>query len=146
MVSHDRYFLNQIVNRYLVLENNRLISVPTYQDYLDWRARDQELLSEHTVKPPNESQLQRLRNKEKQREVKRRLQLLAELEADIQQREAKRKELHQVLNDPAIHADYKRSAELSRELAEIEAQLTAFYHTWEQIREELDLWGEKNQQ
>jgi ATP-binding cassette subfamily F protein 3 len=144
MVSHDRYFLNQIVNRYLVLENGQLILVPAYQDYLDGQTRNQEPLPDPIVKPLNESQLQRLRNKEKQRELKRKLRLLVELEADIQHREARRKELHQVLNDPAIHADYKRSTELSRELAEVEAQLTAFYHTWEQIQEELDLGDEKN--
>ncbi len=144
VVSHDRYFLNQIGSRYLLLENSQLLSFPSYQHYLNWRQQLPGALQEQAAKQPSESQMQRLQSKEKQREIKRKQRSMSEMETEIHQFEIRKKELTEVLNDPVVHADYKRSIELSQELAEIEAQLVNRYETWEQLQAELDLMHEKN--
>ena len=143
MVSHDRYFLNQIVDRYLVLEDGKIFSMSTYQEYLDWRNL-QESPIDQTIKSPSESQMWRMQNKEKQREFKRKQRLLEGLETEIQTIEVRHKELLEILNEPDIHADYKRSTELSRELNEIETSLAGFYKQWEQLQEELISFNEKS--
>jgi ATP-binding cassette subfamily F protein 3 len=143
MVSHDRYFLNQLVDRYLVLETGRLFSVNNYQEYLDWRAR-QESSAGQADKPLSESQVSRLQNKEKQRDLKRKQRMIESLETDIHAFENRQKELREILNDPATHADYKVSTELSRELTETETRLAGFYQEWEALQEEMDCLDEKS--
>lgn len=136
MVSHDRYFLNQLVDRYLVLEAGKLFSVNSYEEYLDWRNR-QESPTSQADKSLSESQVLRLQNKEKQRDLKRKQRLLEGLETDIHRFENRQKELREILNDPATHADYKVSVELSRELTEIETHLAGLYQEWEELQEEI---------
>jgi ATP-binding cassette subfamily F protein 3 len=143
MVSHDRYFLNQLVDRYLVLEAGKLFPVNTYQEYLDWRNR-QESSAGQADRPLSDSQVSRMQNKERQRDLKRKQRLLEGVETDIHSFENRQKELREILNDPATHADYKVSAELSRELTEIESRLTGLYQEWEALQEELGCLSEKS--
>ena len=137
MVSHDRYFLRQLVDKYLVLEAGKLFQVNSYQDYLDWRQR-QESSGQKSEKPLRESQVSRLQNKEKQRDLKRKQRQLETVEADIHTCENRLKELQKILNDPATHADYKVSAELSQELIGLETRLAGLYQEWETLQAELE--------
>jgi ATP-binding cassette subfamily F protein 3 len=136
MVSHDRYFLQQLVDRYLVVEDGIIFPVNNYQEYLDWRSR-QESSANQTDKPLTESQVTRLQNKEKQRDLKRKQRMLESLEADIHSSENRQRELREILNDPATHADYKVSAELSQELTGLETRLAGLYQEWEELQQEM---------
>lgn len=137
MVSHDRYFLQQLVDKYLVLEAGKLFPVNSYQEYLDWRA-NQEISAVKADKPIRESQISRLQNKEKQRDLKRKQRQLESLEADIHALENRLKQLQEILNDPATHADYKVSADLSQELTGLESHLAELYQQWEELQEEIE--------
>lgn len=137
IVSHDRYFLNRIVKRYLMIASGRIYSFSDYQEYLDWRAEANGKALASVDKPKTEAQLYRERSKEIQRELKRKQRNLNEIEADINTKELRQKELLQLVNDPAVHTDYKKSRELSEELAELETVLAELYQKWETLQEEL---------
>ncbi|HEX3048159.1 MAG TPA: ABC-F family ATP-binding cassette domain-containing protein, partial [Bacillota bacterium] len=138
IVSHDRYFLNQIVERYLVLEQESLRSFETYQDYETWR--QQTTNSEvDPEKPKSNAQLKREQTKEMQRDLKRKQRNLFELETDINNRENQKNELLNMLNDPDVHTDYQKSYTLSQKLTEIENELAELYEKWERLQAELEI-------
>ena len=137
IVSHDRYFLNRIVKRYLMIGSGRIHSFSDYQEYLDWRAASNGKAVTSADKPKTEAQLYRERSKEIQREIKKKQRNLNEIEADINTKELRQKELLQLVNDPAVHTDYKKSQELAEELAELETALGELYQKWETLQEEL---------
>ncbi|MCL6589789.1 MAG: ABC-F family ATP-binding cassette domain-containing protein [Firmicutes bacterium] len=138
IVSHDRYFLNQIVDRYLLLDEGRLRSFVTYQDYEAWRQQRVNLETE-SEKQKSYSQQKREQTKEMQRDLKRKQRNLFELEADINNRENQKNELLNMLNNPEVHTDYQKSYTLSQQLTEIENELEKLYKKWEQLQAELEI-------
>lgn len=136
IVSHDRYFLKKIVDRFLAIIDYKLQPFVNYEDYLNWR-KEIELLRKDPAKVKNESQLRREQNKDLQREIRRKQRILNEVETDINVMEERKSELTLLLNDPANHTDYKKSLELSQDLSEIEFKLGKLYQKWEQLQEEL---------
>jgi ATP-binding cassette subfamily F protein 3 len=138
IVSHDRYFLNQIVDRYLLVDEGSLRSFETYSAYEAWR---QQMMNTETeaLKPKSSSQQKREQTKEMQRDLKRKQRNLFELEADINNRETQKNELINMLNDPEVHTDYQKSYTLSQRLTEIESELAKLYEKWEKLQSELEI-------
>ncbi|HEY8463240.1 MAG TPA: ABC-F family ATP-binding cassette domain-containing protein, partial [Bacillota bacterium] len=138
VVSHDRYFLNKVVKRFLVLQDGQIHEYSSYQQYLDQQNLNSSERSTPTIaKPKNQAQLHREFNKELQRQIRRRQKDLEETEAAIDQLEQERSALLGELNDPAVHSDYQRSLDLSLRLSELEATLESFYQKWEAAQKAL---------
>ncbi|MGE5606848.1 MAG: ABC-F family ATP-binding cassette domain-containing protein, partial [Bacteroidota bacterium] len=141
IISHDRYFLNKVVNRYLAVLNEGLIPFPSYQDYLDLGKKLDK--PEEAPKPKKQAQVRREQNKELQRELKRKQRRLEETENEIARLETEKAERSKQLSDPLIYADYNKSLTLSKELSEIETKLTVAYQIWEELSLELTLENEQ---
>lgn len=141
VISHDRYFLNKVVNRYFAVLNEGLIPFPSYQDYLALNKNSDKPVE--TLKPKSQAQVRREHNKELQRELKRKQRRLEETEKEIAQLEADKTEISKQLSDPLIYADYNKSLTLSEELSKIEAKLSEAYQIWEELSLELSLDNEQ---
>lgn len=141
VISHDRYFLNKVVNRYFAVLNGGLVPFPSYQDYLDLSKNQDK--PEEATKPKNQAQARREQNKELQRELKRKQRRLEETEKEIAQLETDKTEISKQLSDPLIYADYNKSLALSEELSEIETKLAEAYQIWEELSLELSLDNEQ---
>lgn len=137
VVSHDRYFINKVVDRYLALIDGQLFSFIDYQDYLSWQAEKAEAGSIEASKPKSEAQSRRENTKEIQKQLRRRQRLLEEVETEIDRIEKRRNELSEALNNPEINADYLKSMELSKELNELDLTLNDLLQQWEQLHLEL---------
>jgi ATP-binding cassette subfamily F protein 3 len=135
VVSHDRYFLNKVVDRYLAVLDENLIPFDSYQDYLD--ANHSQAKQGTTSKYKNEAQVRREQNKEFQRELKRKQRRLEQTETEIEELETEKEKVSDLLNDPSIYADYNKSLALSKDLAEIETKLAEAYRVWEELSIEL---------
>jgi len=141
VVSHDRYFLKRVVNRYLAVVDEKLKPFVSYQDYLTTiNSQDK---PETASKPKTEAQVRRELNKEVQRELKRKQRRLEQLEAEIAQLETGKTEISNQLSDPLIYADYNKSSSLSKELLEIETKLVEAYQIWERLSLELSAKNEQ---
>jgi ATP-binding cassette subfamily F protein 3 len=137
IVSHDRSFLYGVVERYVALVNNSLLSFSSYQDYLEFGEKIDAMNSKEPIKPKSAAQVYRERNKEAQRDLKRKQRNLNQVENDIENMEQRKKELLLLLNDFEIQTDYKKSMEYGQELAEAESKLAQLYELWEQLQEQL---------
>jgi ATP-binding cassette subfamily F protein 3 len=140
VVSHDRYFLNEIANRYLAIVDGCIYEFATYQEYLEWRhhSPDQKP-NEAAVREQNQSQIRRELTKENQRMLRRKQKELAEVEAAIERQEKEKTGVSEGLNDPEIHTDYQKIMELSDRLTALEASLNELYRKWEECHAELDI-------
>lgn len=131
VISHDRYFLNRVVNRYFAVINGGLTQFSSYQDYLNLsHCQDKPY---ETSKPKNQAQVRWEQNKEFQRELRRKKRRLEETENEIAQLEQEKSNLSNQLSDPLIYADYNKSLSLSNQLAEIETKLNEAYQLWEEL-------------
>ncbi len=139
LVSHDRYFLNRVASRFLLIEDGSLLLFDSYEDYLAWHTK-KESGTDETAKPQSEAQIRRAQTKDAQRELKRKQRALEQAETAIATLEAKQAAIVDSLNDPTVSTDYKKSLELSNELSQCETELTRLYEEWERLQTELSVF------
>ena len=165
VISHDRYFLNQFVNRVVHIEGGRLTEYPGDYDYYKWRraqdlsqlgapgsspgqgpqgqgSQEQVAAQELTGAEPvsNRKDLRRVLAQLRQEKQDRTRELRAQhtrVEADIATSEARQAALEAILADPST---YQRpdAADLQREYAQLQASLETLMTRWEQLQEQLD--------
>ncbi len=145
MVSHDRYFLQQIVDSYWGLNDGQLKILANYHEYLFWQnTQNNEADPKKQLSEKTDSRLSREQAKEFQRELKRKKRKLNDLEADINTTEARKTEILELLNQEEVFTDYQKSLQLSEELPLLEEKLKKNYQNWEVLWHELDAFIESD--
>ncbi|HBE78490.1 MAG TPA: hypothetical protein DDW65_12050, partial [Firmicutes bacterium] len=81
IVSHDRSFLNGVVDRCVAIIGQTLMPFASYQEYAEW-SKTSDDSSKESFKPKSTAQIQREQNKEAQRDLKRKQKNLVQLETD----------------------------------------------------------------
>ena len=135
-ISHDRYFINALAEKIVVLHDGKLTEYPgNYAYYLEKRtelAAQQEISAGAPSKSASDNKLAYQAQKE-QAAKKRRLQSrLQKLEEAISAHEAAIAALEQQLDDPKIASDYQQTAKLSQELDAKRAALDSDMNNWEE--------------
>jgi ATP-binding cassette subfamily F protein 3 len=143
-VSHDRYFLNQVATKLLIVEPGRFRVIDgNYDTYLHFvkqglarEARAGVYNSAGTKSGPatprddNSNKPAKERRKRKYPYRK-----LPEIEAEIAQRESRIDELHQLFGAEEVLRDGSRVKQLKSELEEHETALPRLYEHWEEASE-----------
>jgi len=131
VVSHDRYFLDRIVNKLLVVSNQTIEEyLGNYSDYLARRTRREKAVA--VEKPPikkEAAEWEQLRQKRRDRQKRERER--QRLEEEIHQTEGRLEEIDDLLLDETVQCDWQRLAELGDEKRLLEAQLDELYPQWE---------------
>lgn len=134
MVSHDRYFVDQIATQILAIENgvvkHYLGNYSAYQINKKDLAMEQLETHESVV---SEGQLHRLREKEKLREERRLQKGINKMEDEIEAAEKKIANLEDLLTDPEIYADVDKVIVLSQQLEELQELVADLYEEWEEL-------------
>ena len=139
MVSHDRYLLDSVCTRTIVLENRKLMSyLGNYSYYrqkaaeLERAAREkqEELEAELARKNANKPAAQ---DKPKINKQKTRKEIEA-LEAQIQESEMRSEELSALLADGATYQDEEKSKLLVSEYKALEESIPLLYEKWEELQ------------
>ena len=136
VISHDRYFLNKIVDYIYELEKGRLVKY--YGDYNYYKSKKQELkaLQENQKKADTESSNQKSeyhRLKEEARQERKRQNKIDSLEESIEIREKKIKELEMAMIDPANLDRIEFLHELKYNYDKIKGELDKLYLQWEEM-------------
>ncbi|MCI0357107.1 MAG: ABC-F family ATP-binding cassette domain-containing protein [Planctomycetaceae bacterium] len=148
-VSHDRYFLNQVATKLLIVEPGRFRVIDgNYDTYLHFvkqglvrEARAAVAAHENSLagaKPgqraPRDDSASTKSTKER-RKRKYPYRKVPEIEADIAQREARIEALHQLFASEEVLRDGSRIKQLKAELEEHESALPRLYEHWEEASE-----------
>ncbi len=131
VISHDRYFLNKVVNKILELKADGIHEyLGDYEYYIEKKKRMRE--EEAFLEEPEEiTKTQAKLNKKREREEKERLkkEKLAKdaLEKEISELEKHTNDIHNELANPDIYDDIDRVNDLNFKLNEIEEKLNELY-------------------
>jgi ATP-binding cassette subfamily F protein 3 len=142
LVSHDRYFIDQVAERVAAIEDGRLEYYwGDYSYYYEKKlAREQELSAtgrESAKKTPGPDRQQREAEKERLR-VQRRLEREIEaLEQSIFAAESRKTELEAEMSNPATYSDEGKALFCSREYEQVKTTLVQQYERWEDLQAEL---------
>jgi len=142
LVSHDRYFVNQMADHLLVIEADRVRVVEgnyaTYQQLLGRDRAESAPVSPAVSRPSQpEKPAAGAAKTAKPAQRKRRFpyRKVAELEAEIFQRERYVEQLQQQLAQGETYRDGDRVRGIMAELAEQKEALTTLYQHWEEATE-----------
>ncbi len=155
LISHDRYFLDKLVQRVAELHLGQLrVYEGNYTDYLHHR---KEPVNEPSVAVPPKKEAstsgRRKTKEQKRREAEARqaislqkkelLNQIQQLETEIEALEIRKKEIEALLIQPDVYADSSRLVSLQKEHREISRRLPHLLEEWEEAQTELEnLLGE----
>jgi ATP-binding cassette subfamily F protein 3 len=147
IVSHDRDFLDPIVNRVVELKHG---GIKTYlgnvSEYIDAKQRENLARMEPVVSRANgqriaEKERKRLEAEERQRryEITRPLQEKLEmLEQAIELKEQEKSEIEGLMGDPELYKDGERVKTITARHKELEKDLAGDYFRWNKLTKELE--------
>ena len=134
IVSHDRYFINRLADKVLVLEPSGCREYPGgYDAYLEKRQQETagtaEIMESAPAAPARGNDYQRRKEQESARRkaqtrVRRAEEAVTRVEGEIDRLKAQ-------LADPETGVDYARLVELSAQLEQQEAELERCMEEWE---------------
>ncbi|MGE5454347.1 MAG: ABC-F family ATP-binding cassette domain-containing protein [Methylocystaceae bacterium] len=143
VVSHDRYFIDQVADRVLAIEDGQSEYYwGNYSYYQEKRLEKEKTLQiekRETKERANRPDWH-LREAEKERKKARRrlTQELAALEADIMETESRKNELEGILAQPSTYNDEEKARLYTSEFRKITPVLEASYARWECLQQELE--------
>lgn len=136
IVSHDRYFINKIADRILLLTNNGVKEyLGNYDYYLERTTAEKqgvvltESKKEKKEKPQNDYFLQ----KQKQSEERKRQTKLKKAETEIERLDEEIAKTQELLSSEEVAADYEKLMELSKLLEDLQKQQEEQYKIWEEL-------------
>jgi ATP-binding cassette, subfamily F, member 3 len=151
IVSHNRFFLDQFVNRVLEIKDGTAnLFEGNVSDYLE---KAKALRTESTAAPSLEESAPSVTARAKGKDARRQQALVRQernqklgplkkesekTEKQIEILEARKCELEQCLADPGLYADQDAFAERSREYKEVERRLVRCYRQWEEMLAEIE--------
>jgi ATP-binding cassette subfamily F protein 3 len=138
VVSHDRYFLNRVVDLLLALEGNGRVHVihGNYDTYEMMRAQQTTAQAEAAPKKKETpARVQAASSKPAKRKRKFPYRKLEEIEADITAAETQVRELEELMASPDLYRDGEKVKETTRSFEETKAKLQQLYEHWEEAAE-----------
>ncbi|MBX7152503.1 ATP-binding cassette domain-containing protein [bacterium] len=140
IVSHDRYFLDNLVNKVIEVKNGR---IKTYLgNYSDYHVKKENEMTEQQLlqtaaksSGKNSAKEQRLVQKEEQKKVtaehRKSEKKLSEIEQKIQKQEELKLRLETQLADPELYKNPGKAKQIQIDYQKTGEQIAALYHEWE---------------
>lgn len=144
IISHDRYFLDQVSTRTLVLENKGITEYLGNYSYYKEKLKEQNdiaALTEHVEEVPKDKAKTETKVVPSSDESKPKPNTymvekqLAEVEEEIARLEATMKMYEVQLANPVVQQDLEEMANISKHLSDTESSLQALYEKWEHFSE-----------
>ena len=141
IVSHDRYFLDDLIGRVLEIKNSSVTDYPgNYSYFIEKRAsleekKDTPSSVSPEVKSVNNKEQRRIAAQKRQQisKVKKdQEKLIADLESKISSYEDRKTEIEELLCDADTLKNSEKVVALNKELNKISSDLTDVYEEWEE--------------
>jgi ATP-binding cassette subfamily F protein 3 len=153
VVSHDRWFLDQVANKIWYIEGGRLCEYPgTYAEFSDWQARQEAAKKAESAEAPKVKTVS-LKEKEVEpdkpvldyqaaRKAKNRLKKIGseieDVEAEIEQLEERQEAYHAEMAKPDVASDFDKLSEVQAKSQEVAQALSDATDRWEGLHVELE--------
>ncbi|MGL5640861.1 MAG: ABC-F family ATP-binding cassette domain-containing protein [Paraclostridium sp.] len=135
-ISHDRYFLNTVVDKILVLDSEGITEyLGNYDYYIEKKKQTTEMNTVEVVEEKTKTQLKDEKRKEReQRELEKKHRVKRQnIEKEIEEIEAKIEELDMLMCEEEIYSNPEKSREVSQNKSNFEEKLGNLYEEWEQL-------------
>ena len=135
-ISHDRYFLNTVVDKVLVLDENGITEyLGNYDYYIEKKKQIQDLNQIEENEEKTKTQLKDEKRKEReQRELEKKNRIKRQnVEKDIEETELKIEELDILLCQEEVYSNPEKSKQVSKEKISLEDKLANLYDEWENL-------------
>lgn len=136
IVSHDRYFINKIADRILLLTNNGVKEyLGNYDYYLERTTAEKSgaVPTENKKDKKEKTQNDYFLQKQKQSEERKRQTKLKKAEAEIERLDEEIAKTQGLLSSEEVAADYEKLMELSKLLEDLQKQQEEQYEIWEEL-------------
>lgn len=135
-VSHDRYFINRIADRVLVMEPDGVTEyLGNYDDYLEKLAQknapEEELAPQKTKTALRE---EKKREKAAIEAARREKARIANLETQITDLEEQMTKLEIEMSDPEAYQDNARAQSMNKRYNDLQKKIAVLYEEWEQAQ------------
>ncbi len=138
MVSHDRYFINSLATRILVIENESVTEINgNYNTYCEYRLNRQPKAAE-PQKQVGEGGRQYADRKRHASLMRKLTTAIAKAEAEAEELENEKSRLVSLLEEPHIASDYQKVAEISEEIRQTEERIAKVLEEWEMFSEQFE--------
>ena len=134
IVSHDRYFINKIADRILLLTNNGVKEyLGNYDYYLERTTAEKSgaVPTENKKDKKEKTQNDYFLQKQKQSEERKRQTKLKKAETEIERLDEEIAKTQELLSSEEVAADYEKLMELSKLLEDLQNQQEEQYEIWE---------------
>ena len=137
IISHDRYFINKLADRVLVMTPEGVTEYLGNYDYYLERTKSEigenkaEKATVNKEKPQNDYFLQ----KQKQSEERKRKTRLNKAEAEIERLDGEIEKTQALLSSEEVVADYEKLIELTNKLEQLRQEQEEQYLIWEELSE-----------
>lgn len=135
-ISHDRYFLNTVVDKVLVLDENGITEyLGNYDYYIEKKKQVQEMNTVEVIEEKTKTQLKEEKRKEReQREAEKKNRVKRQnIEKEIEETEAKIEKMDVLLCQEEVYSNPEKSKDVSLQKASLEEKLSALYEEWESL-------------
>lgn len=136
IVSHDRYFINKIADRILLLTNNGVKEyLGNYDYYLERTTAEKSgaVPTENKKDKKEKTQNDYFVQKQKQSEERKRQTKLKKAEAEIERLDEEIAKTQELLSSEEVAANYEKLMELSKLLEDLQKQQEEQYEIWEEL-------------
>lgn len=135
-ISHDRYFLNTVVDKILVLDKDGITEyLGNYDYYIDKKRQIQEMNVVDEKEDKTKTKIKEEKRKEReQREIEKKNRIKRQnIEKEIEETEAKIEELDLLLCQEEVYSNADTAKEVGQEKMNLESKLSTLYTEWEQF-------------
>jgi len=140
-ISHDRYFLNTVVDRILVLKPDGIEEyLGNYEYYQNKKKEESEKshlaeMEDLASKTKTQIKEERRREKELKKNENKAKKLIKDIEVEIELLEKQIGGLDYMLCQEEVYTSPERTREVNQEKSDLEKRLSKLYEKWEQIVE-----------
>ncbi|HAT4281498.1 TPA: ABC-F family ATP-binding cassette domain-containing protein [Clostridium perfringens] len=143
VISHDRYFLNKVINKIVELQENGLKTyLGNYNYYMDKKANPNryEDIDEEINQGKTKTQIKEERKKKKSAEKSARAlrAQLRDVEKLIPQKEEELEKLQGMLCAEEVYSNPEESVRVNKEINSVQEEIDSLYATWEELSESLE--------
>ena len=133
-VSHDRYFINRVANRVLVMEGGRLKEyLGNYDDYQEkLRLLSQESQEQTQTKTKTAQREEKRRERQAREAAQAYRARVQNLETQIEEAEERLTKTELALADPELYLDPKKAQALNQKYTALKEEIERLYQEWDE--------------